>query len=178
MSLMTTATRVARAPQLQARPELKVVRAVARRTPRVPFLGVCAALLTLGLLGLLVLNLSLSQGSYRLSALKGELVGLQAQRDALTQDLATVSGPANLATAAKSAGMVPAKNPAFIDLAKGSVVGVPSPADGSSDFTVVSGAAAVSVSSANRVEADSRSLAGVGLGGMAIGKLAAVAERG
>ena len=83
------------------------------------------ALLGGGLVLLLVLNISLSRGSYELY--QGELRQhlLAEQQQVLREQLMANQAPQHLARRARALGMVPAPNPAFVRLPDGSVVGVP-----------------------------------------------------
>jgi predicted PurR-regulated permease PerM len=98
---------------------------------------ICAILLAAGLIGLLVLNTALAQGSFILHDLKASSDQLTDTQDALNQSLAASKSPANLATRAAGMGLVPAQSSAFLRLSDGKVVGVAKPAVAVPGFTVV-----------------------------------------
>lgn len=82
-------------------------------------------LLVAGLIGLLLLNVSLERGAYQLRSSEQEIAQLQEQRQALQEDLAALQAPQNLAGAAEELGMVRNPNAAFVRSADGQVLGVP-----------------------------------------------------
>lgn len=98
---------------------------------------ICAILLAAGLIGLLLLNTSLAQGSFTLHDLRATSDQLTDTQDALTQSLEGSKSPANLAARAASMGMVPAQSAAFLRLSDGRVIGVAKPAKAAPGFTVV-----------------------------------------
>jgi hypothetical protein len=85
---------------------------------------ICAALLATGLIGLLLLNTALAQGSFTLHDLRTTSDQLTDAKGALSQSLDTSKSPANLAKRAFSMGMVPAQSAAFLRLSDGKVIGV------------------------------------------------------
>lgn len=100
-------------------------------------LVVCAGLLLAGLLGLLLINMNLAEGSFRVHELQrtaGELAEAEA---ALEQEITAMSSPAALAATASRMGMVPASSPAFLRLEDGAVLGVAEPASAQTAFSVV-----------------------------------------
>lgn len=100
-------------------------------------LVVCAGLLLLGLLGLLLLNMNLAEGSFRAHELQRTAGDLAEAEATLEQEITTLSSPAALASAASGLGMVPASSPAFLSLDDGSVLGVAEPATADTAFSVV-----------------------------------------
>lgn len=102
----------------------------ADRTPasRTPFVLLMVLLLGGGLLGLLLLNTALNQGSFDKSRLKKQNTELSDEEQALRQQLDAVSAPGELARKAEDLGMVPGTNPAFIDPVTGQVHGSAKPA--------------------------------------------------
>jgi len=98
---------------------------------------VCASLLAAGLIGLLLLNTSLAQGSFTLQKLQSTSDQLTDAQDALNASLAATKSPARLATRAVSMGLVPAQFIAFLRLSDGKIVGVAKPTTRASGFTVV-----------------------------------------
>lgn len=105
-------------------PRLRVVAPVRRRSAGgLALLSV--GLLGLGLLVLLLLNISIGKGAYTLTALQTEQRRLAEQQQALAEQVEAVSAPHQLAERARRLGMVPAPNPAFVMLPDGTVKGRP-----------------------------------------------------
>lgn len=98
---------------------------------------VCAGLLLAGLLAVLLLNMSLAEGSFRVHELQRTAGELTESELALEQGITAISSPAALASAASRMGMVPASSPAFLRLEDGAVLGVAEPASGDTAFSVV-----------------------------------------
>lgn len=105
--------------------------APATRTSRAPwvrmrtrtFLMLIAALLSVTLVAILILNTVLAKGSFA----RYELVKHNSQLGVVEQDLAqqvaSLESPFELEKRARELGMVPAPNPVYIDLATGQVLG-------------------------------------------------------
>ncbi|MEV8125543.1 septum formation initiator family protein [Streptomyces sp. NPDC085944] len=94
---------------------------------RAPFVLLVVVLLGGGLIGLLVLNSALSEGSFQLDDLKQRTKELTDEEQALQRDIDAYSAPRALQRRARELGMVPGGDPAFLD-PDGSVKGSPSPA--------------------------------------------------
>ncbi|MGW7260370.1 septum formation initiator family protein [Streptomyces sp. NPDC054834] len=94
---------------------------------RTPFVLLVVLLLGGGLIGLLVLNSALSEGSFKLDDLQKQTKNLTDQQQALQRDIDAYSAPDALQRRARELGMVPGGDPAFLD-PDGTVRGVPSPA--------------------------------------------------
>jgi cell division protein FtsB len=109
-------------------PRLRVVPVPRRRAPRLPFALLVAALLTGGLLCLLLLNTALAQGAFVTDRLETRSEALADREEALSQELAQLESPSSLAQRAAALGMVPSGAPVFIRAADGAVLGVPEPA--------------------------------------------------
>lgn len=140
MSQMTSTARVgARALNrpTTTTPRLRVVTGAPQRRGGPAFGIICATLLAAGLIGLLLLNTSLAQGSFILHDLRATSDQLSDTQDALNQSLAATKSPASLATKAASLGLVPARSSAFLRLSDGRVIGVATPASGVPSFSVV-----------------------------------------
>ncbi len=140
MSQMTSTARVgARALQrpTTTTPRLRVVTGAPPRRSGAAFGIICATLLASGLIGLLLLNTALAQGSFTLHDLRVTSDQLTDAQDALEQSLEVAQSPANLASRAASMGMVPAQSAAFLRLSDGRVLGVATPARSGPAFTVV-----------------------------------------
>jgi hypothetical protein len=98
---------------------------------------ICATLLAIGLIGLLLLNTVLAQGSFTLSKLRATSDQLTDVQGALNQSLDSSKSPANLAKRAIDMGMVPTESAAFLRLSDGKVIGVAQPASPRPGLTVV-----------------------------------------
>ncbi|WP_333764387.1 septum formation initiator family protein, partial [Streptomyces sp. IBSBF 2390] len=97
------------------------------RAARTPFVLLVVLLLGGGLIGLLVLNSALSEGSFRLADLQRRTKNLTDAEQALQRDIDAYSSPDALQRRARELGMIPGGDPAFLD-PDGRVRGVPSPA--------------------------------------------------
>jgi hypothetical protein len=80
-----------------------------------------------GLIGLLVLNSALSEGSFQLDDLQKRTKSLTDEEQALQRDIDAYSSPDALQRRARELGMVPGGDPAFLGPG-GTVKGVPSAA--------------------------------------------------
>ena len=119
-------TRPIARPAARERPQPKL-RVVAPR-PRHTAGGL--ALLSVGLLGigllvLLLLNISIGKGAYALTELQNQQRQLAQDRQSLAEQVEASSAPDKLAARAAKLGMVPNPNPAFVDLPDGTVQGEP-----------------------------------------------------
>jgi hypothetical protein len=127
MSQMTSTARVgARAlhrPTTE-KPRLRVVTGAALPRGGAALGIVCAILLAAGLIGVLLLNTALAQGSFTLHDLRTTSDQLTDAQGALSQSLDASKSPANLAKRAADMGMVPAQSAAFLRLSDGKVIGV------------------------------------------------------
>ncbi|MEU9334682.1 hypothetical protein AB0D49_16180 [Streptomyces sp. NPDC048290] len=94
---------------------------------RTPFVLLVVVLLGGGLIGLLVLNSALSEGSFRLADLQRDTKALTDEQQALQRDIDAYAAPQALLRRARELGMVPGGDPAFLG-PDGKVRGVPSPA--------------------------------------------------
>ncbi|MFI9272447.1 septum formation initiator family protein [Kitasatospora sp. NPDC052896] len=94
---------------------------------RAPFAILMGLLLTAGLLGLLMLNTALNEGSFELSKLQKQTTQLTDQQQELQQQIAQNSAPDALERNARQLGMVPGGDPAFLE-DDGRVLGSPAPA--------------------------------------------------
>lgn len=93
---------------------------------RGPFAALVALLLSAGLVGLLLLNTALNQGSFQLTQLQQQTTRLTDQQQGLQQQIADWSAPDELAARARQLGMVPGGVPAFLK-DDGTVLGSPQP---------------------------------------------------
>ncbi|MEU1267440.1 septum formation initiator family protein [Streptomyces sp. NPDC005799] len=94
---------------------------------RTPFVLLVVLLLGGGLIGLLVLNSALSEGSFKLDDLQRNTKNLTDEEQALQRDIDAYSAPEALQRRARELGMVPGGDPAFLN-PNGTVKGVPSAA--------------------------------------------------
>ncbi|GHH16563.1 septum formation initiator family protein [Streptomyces rubradiris] len=99
------------------------------RAARTPFVLLVVLLLGGGLIGLLVLNSALSEGSFKLDDLRKRTKTLTDEKQALQRDIDAYSAPDALQRRARELGMVPGGDPAFL-APDGTVKGVPSAAPG------------------------------------------------
>ncbi|MER6333055.1 septum formation initiator family protein [Streptomyces sp. NPDC001034] len=94
------------------------------KAARTPFVLLVVLLLGGGLIGLLVLNSALSEGSFELADLQKQTKSLTDEQQALQRDIDAYSSPDALQRRARELGMVPGGDPAFLD-PNGTVRGVP-----------------------------------------------------
>ncbi|MEV6958571.1 septum formation initiator family protein [Streptomyces sp. NPDC051207] len=98
-----------------------------RQAARTPFVLLVVLLLGGGLIGLLVLNSALSEGSFRLDDLQRQTQELTDEEQALQRDVDAYSAPDALQRRARELGMIPGGDPAFLG-PDGRIKGVPGPA--------------------------------------------------
>jgi cell division protein FtsB len=120
---------VGRTPQLKGRAArlARLFPAGRARAGRTPFVLLVVLLLGGGLIGLLVLNSALSEGSFKLADLQKQTKNLTDEEQALQRDIDAYSSPDALQRRARELGMVPGGDPAFLG-PDGTVKGVPSAA--------------------------------------------------
>lgn len=111
------------------RTRLTVVPRRSQKAPRVPFVALVSLLLAGGVVGLLLFNTNMQQGSFVASAMEERAAVLAGKEESLRMQLDRLRDPQNIAARAKKLGMVPASNPAFIRLSDGKVLGTPSVAN-------------------------------------------------
>ena len=92
------------------------------------FATLCLVLLTVGLIGLLLLNTALAQGSLAVGNLQRESTALTNSAANLKAEIAAASAGGALAAAAAKLGMVRSNERAYIDLSTGKVSGKAYPA--------------------------------------------------
>jgi hypothetical protein len=102
--------------RLDSRSRLRVVPGRAARPRRAPFVVLVLLLLAAGLVGLLVLNTSLQQGSFDLTELEQQTAWRRDRQSELVGDVANRSEPGALARRARQLGMVPGENLVFLRL--------------------------------------------------------------
>ncbi len=120
------------APQLYSaamtRARLSVVPRQDPRAPRTPFVELVATVLLAGVVGLLLFNTHMQQGSFRASALEVRATRLHATQQSLEMELDGLRDPQQVAVRAQKLGMVPIANPAFLTLPDGRTLGEARPA--------------------------------------------------
>jgi cell division protein FtsB len=123
-------------PQLRGRAArlARLLPAGRARAARTPFVLLVVLLLGGGLIGLLMLNSALSEGSFKLADLQKRTKNLTDEEQALQRDIDAYSSPDALQRRARQLGMVPGGDPAFLG-PDGRIKGVPSPAPESAAFS-------------------------------------------
>ena len=96
-----------------------------RRRPRVVYAVVAVAGVFAILVIQLLLSITLSEGAYRISALKTEAAELDRDAQVLVESLDALRSPQYLAANAESLGMVSNASPAYLRLADAAVLGAP-----------------------------------------------------
>lgn len=93
------------------------------------FAVVCLAVLTVGLVAMLIVNTMLASGAFTINELQAEQAQLLEQEQQLQEEVAIASSPLRLEEEARKLGMVPQDAPAFISLEDGEILGnaVPQP---------------------------------------------------
>lgn len=109
------------------RARLSVVPNSASRPPRVPFVVLVSVVALAGVIGLLMFNTSLQQGSFTEASLEERASATADREETLRMELDDLRDPQRVATEAKKMGMVIPAAPVFLAL-DGSVVGQPTPA--------------------------------------------------
>ena len=142
MSQMSVATTVAKRSTVgTTRTSLRVVTPEAKAGS--PWFAVlCGALLLFGLAAVLGLNTAMAQDSFDVAALEAESAHLADTEDALAHAINARSAPQALASEARDLGMVPSSTAAFIDIDKGTILGVATVAEMPEGFTVDAGSTA------------------------------------
>ncbi|MCS6712396.1 hypothetical protein JSY14_10300 [Brachybacterium sp. EF45031] len=127
MVSITATARPLRSPRpaspASTRPRLTVVSRPRPRLSTVPFAILCTAILLASLLSVLVLNVQMSDTSYRITRLQAQSQRLAEEEQALVEQNRHLDTPQELEKRARALGMVPVGEPAYIDLATGEVVG-------------------------------------------------------
>ncbi len=150
-SARSSARTAARSP---LRSPLRAVAAPVSDRSRTAFALGCLVLLVGGLFALLMININLAEGSFRLQELQTTSSELADQSQALTEDIAQQASPAQLSLRAGALGMVPSGSVAFLRLSDGRVLGVAKPAPGPAAPTVADHAAAATAGAATSPTSD------------------------
>ncbi|HIW61704.1 MAG TPA: hypothetical protein H9881_04550 [Candidatus Stackebrandtia excrementipullorum] len=120
------------APRTQPkRPPVRRPRRVAPPEPvttaRAPFVLAVLGLIAAGIVGLLVLNTAINENAFTLQDLREQQAVLDASEQQLSDELADLSSPGNLAAAAERLGLVPADDITYIRLPDGKELVMPTP---------------------------------------------------
>lgn len=108
-----------------SRPRLAVVRTPAATVSTLGFVAIIAVLVAAGLAGVMIVSTSVGQQSRELTSLRREATELGYTKASLESQLQATSSANSLALRATDLGMVPNPYAAFINLADGTVTGVP-----------------------------------------------------
>lgn len=113
-----------------SRPRLTVVARPRPRRSSIPFALLCTVIIVGTLATVLLLNISMSDTSYRIARLQEQSRSLEASAQELREQNEKLSTPQELRSRAEELGMVPAAQPAYIDLSTGKIIGTPQAAAG------------------------------------------------
>lgn len=100
------------------------------RAARASFVIVLLLVLSVGLVGLLVVNTALARNSFTVTELQRTSVELAERSQALQEDLARAASPATLERSARELGMLPARSVAYVRLSDATISGRASTARG------------------------------------------------
>ena len=104
-------------------PRLRLVQAPVHARSRIPFVLTCIAILAAALLGTLVLNTAMADGSYEAQRIKRELAAQAQVTDRFRAELDALTSPQSLAAQATKLGMVQVANPGILRLSDESIFG-------------------------------------------------------
>jgi len=82
------------------------------------FAMICLSLAVAGLLAMFGLNMALTEGAFKVKALKLEVIEMNELREAALTQVSTISSPERLAQSATRLGMVASTTPHFLQLAE------------------------------------------------------------
>ena len=128
--LREPASRSPRTSPTSARPRLLPKTAPRTRKANLGiFAVVCLAIVTVGLVTMLIVNTMLASGAFTINELQAQKAQLLEQEQQLQEEVAKASSPMLLEEKARALGMVPQDAPAFISLETGEILGnaVPQP---------------------------------------------------
>jgi hypothetical protein len=129
MSQMTATARPLRAPRrVPVVTPLRVIPSRIGTSGNGAFATLCVTLLTLGLIGLLLLNTALAEGSLTLGALRKQSGILTDRAGDLGEEIARASSSNSLAARATALGMVRKAERGYVDVTTGKVSGTAQPA--------------------------------------------------
>ena len=111
------------------RPHLRLVSPLrVEKASRGVFAVVVLGLLSLGMVGMLLINTQLAQGAFTIADLQAQQRVLAEQEAMLSEQVAAAAAPEALESAARGLGMVPSERPVFLTVPDGKVLGKPKPA--------------------------------------------------
>lgn len=120
----------------QPTPEPRVRRSPKKATPpapvataRAPFVLTVLGLIAAGIVGLLVLNTAINSNAFMLQDLRENQTKLDASEQELTDEMAELKSPGNLAAAADRLGLVEATDVTYLRLPDGKELKMPKPGD-------------------------------------------------
>lgn len=113
-----------------ATPRLRVAPPAPINAPRAPFIALVVGVVVAGVVGILLINTKTAENSFELDTLQKQQSQLDAQQQALENEIAANNMPGSLDAAARRLGLVKADSPAYIRLPDGKVFGVPKPGSG------------------------------------------------
>jgi len=154
-------------------PRLRVVSAPVHARSRAGLVAASLAVLAVGLMGLLLLNVSLDKGAFVNRTQQARIEQLTERRQALQEELAAREAPQSLAAKAQALGMVEAPNVAFVRASDGRILGVPSPGVAIRPATVTGGGSSAGGQGAAATPSASASAAANGAAATAAGKATA-----
>lgn len=99
-------------------------------TARAPFVLGVLAMLAVGIVGLLLLNTAINENAFVLQDMRENQAALDASEQELTDDLAELTAPGNLAAAAERLGLEPAEDVTYLRLPDGKELKMPTPGGG------------------------------------------------
>ena len=138
MSQMTATARPLRIPRRGPAPTpLRAIPTRITQSGNGVFATTCIALLTAGLIALLLLNTALAQGSLVLGDLQRESARLSDTAGNLQEQIDRASATGALARSASELGMVRMNTRGYVDLSKGTVTGEPEAATKNNAFPIV-----------------------------------------
>lgn len=133
---LTSQRTAARLPRTRQQPRLRVITGEEVRRSHTGFVALCLALLTAGLLAVLLLNMALAEQSFALGNLQSTSNQLTDDQQQLQADLSDARAPQQLALEAQQMGMRPAPEVTYVRLSDGKVLGVAKNASAGTAFTV------------------------------------------
>jgi hypothetical protein len=106
-----------------ARPRLAAVAGTRPAKRRVPFAALVITVLTLGMVGLLIVNTSLQRTAFVVTSLRDRAAALSLREQSLKVQVLRLQSPQRLAAVAAADGMVHVDSPSFLSLKSGKVTG-------------------------------------------------------
>ncbi|MGQ4508045.1 hypothetical protein ACUH96_08825 [Dermabacteraceae bacterium P13077] len=119
---MSVAAKTVRPLRVAERPRLSVVSSPSRKRGNTITALLATAILGAALAICLLLNISLSNGSYELTSLQRQITNLEHTKAELVRESERLATPQELARRAESIGMVPASGASYIDLSSNTIM--------------------------------------------------------